>query len=381
MSATKFYGKRFQLGILGGGQLGRMMLPAANYLDVDVHFLDPASDAPCSTLSTGFEVGSFNDYQTVVDFGKKMDLVSIEIENVNVEALEELEKQGVKVCPSPSSLRIIKDKGIQKQFYADNKIPTSKFELTPERAGVKEDQLPVVQKLRTGGYDGKGVKVLTSFDDLSSAFQEACVLEDLVDIEKELSVIVARNESGDVKVFPVVELVFDSKANLVDYLLSPADISAATEKQAKELAMKVVNSMDYVGLLAVELFLQKDGQVLVNEIAPRTHDSGHQSIEGNFTSQFEQHLRAILNLPLGNPEARGVSTMVNLVGEPNCTGPVVYQGMEELLKMDKVYPHLYGKTHTKPYRKMGHVTALAASSEEAIAKAMEIKRTVKVITD
>ncbi|MGB1031318.1 MAG: 5-(carboxyamino)imidazole ribonucleotide synthase, partial [Flavobacteriales bacterium] len=357
------------------------MLPAANYLDVDVHFLDPTADAPCSTLSTGFQIGSFNNYDQVMAFGKNMDLVSIEIENVNVDALEDLEKLGVKVCPSPTSLRIIKDKGIQKQFYADNRIPTSNFQLTKAGEGVSEAQLPVVQKLRTGGYDGKGVKVLTSAADLADAFQEACVLEDLVTIAKELSVIVARNQNGDVKVFPVVELVFDPKANLVDYLLSPANIDEATAQQAKDLAMKVVTSMDYVGLLAVELFLQKDGQVLVNEIAPRTHNSGHQSIEGNYTSQFEQHLRAILNLPLGNPDARGVSTMVNLVGEEGFTGPVVYEGMDELLGMDKVYPHLYGKTHTKPYRKMGHVTALANSSEEAIAKAMEIKKTVRVIAD
>ena len=381
MKTSAFYGKRFKLGVLGGGQLGRMLQQPAISLDIDVHFLDPAPDAPCSTLSTGFVVGDFNDYQTVMDFGKDKDMITIEIENVNVKALEDLEKQGVAVCPSPKHLHIIKDKGLQKQFYANNNIPSSNFTLIESKAALSPTNLPVVQKLRTGGYDGKGVQVLMNEHDLAQAFDGPCVLEALVDIEKELSVIVARNKSGEVAVYPTVELVFNPEANLVDFLLSPASITQEQENSAKELAMKVVEAMDFVGILAVEMFLDKTGNVLVNEVAPRTHNSGHQTIEANYTSQFEQHLRAILNLPLGDPSLRCPSAMINLLGEKGHAGPVVYEGMNEVLAMPKVYPHLYGKTSTKPFRKMGHVTVLGESIDEVKRNAERLQSTIRVISE
>ena len=381
MKNKAFYGKRFQLGVLGGGQLGRMLQQPAISLDIDTHFLDPAADAPCSTLSTGFVHGDFNDFQTVVDFGKDKHLITIEIENVNVDALEELEKRGVQVCPSPKHLRIIKDKGLQKQFYADHGIPSSDFRLIQSGSELSEQDLPIVQKMRTGGYDGKGVQVLKSAADLTEAFDAPCVLEELVNIDKELSVIVARNASGEVAVYPTVELVFNHEANLVDYLLSPASISQKQEAEAKALAMKVVESMDFVGILAVEMFLDSEGKVLVNEVAPRTHNSGHQTIEANYTSQFEQHLRAILNLPLGDPSLRCPSSMINLLGEKGHTGPVVYEGMEDVLKIPKVYPHIYGKTTTKPFRKMGHITILGESLEEVKSQAKKVQNSLKVISE
>jgi 5-(carboxyamino)imidazole ribonucleotide synthase len=381
MKNKAFYGKRFQLGVLGGGQLGRMLQQPAISLDIDTHFLDPAADAPCSTLSTGFVHGDFNDFQTVVDFGKDKHLITIEIENVNVDALEELEKRGVQVCPSPKHLRIIKDKGLQKQFYADHGIPSSDFRLIESGSELSEKDLPIVQKMRTGGYDGKGVQVLKSAADLMEAFDAPSVLEELVNIDKELSVIVARNASGEVVVYPTVELVFNHEANLVDYLLSPASISQEQESEAKALAMKVVESMDFVGILAVEMFLDSEGNVLVNEVAPRTHNSGHQTIEANYTSQFEQHLRAILNLPLGDPSLRCPSSMINLLGEKGHTGPVVYEGMEDVLKIPKVYPHIYGKTTTKPFRKMGHITILGESLEEVKIQAKKVQNSLKVISE
>ncbi|MEO0405030.1 MAG: 5-(carboxyamino)imidazole ribonucleotide synthase, partial [Bacteroidota bacterium] len=328
-------------------------------------------------LVTEFVQGDFKDYDTVLNFGKDKDLVTIEIENVNVEALKELKKMGVKVCPDPEHLELIKDKGLQKEFYKEQGIASGEYRLIKSKSEITAADFPVAQKLRTGGYDGKGVQILKSMSDMDRAFDAPCVLEKLVDIEKELAVIVARSASGEVKAFPVVELVFDPVANLVDFLISPAQITEEQQKESMELAMKVVDKMDFVGLLAVELFLSKDGSILVIEVAPRTHNSGHHSIEGNYTSQFEQHLRAILDLPLGNTDLRGVATMVNIVGEPDANGKVKYEGLDELLSLPKTYLHLYGKEDVKPYRKMGHVTAVSDSRENAIAIAKKIKETLK----
>lgn len=373
------YRPKTKLGILGGGQLGRMMIQETINIDVDVHVLDPDPDAPCRDISHSFTNGSFKDYDTVLAFGKGMDVITIEIEHVNVDALEELEKQGVKVYPQPNVIRLIQDKGAQKEFYAEHGIPTSDYRLIGENEAANHtDFFPVFQKLRKGGYDGKGVQPLKSSDDLDKAFTEPSVLEKAVDLEKELSVIVARNAAGEVKTFPTVELEFNPVANLVEFLFSPANVSDEVEKTSQELARKVAEKLEIVGLLAVELFLDKQGNVLVNEIAPRPHNSGHQSIEGNYTSQFMQHVRAILNISLGNTEIVKPSVMVNVLGEDGFSGEAQYEGLEDVLAMKGVNVHLYGKRFTKPFRKMGHVTIIAETLEEAKNTAKQVQQTLKV---
>ena len=373
------YRPKTKLGILGGGQLGRMLIQETINLDIDVHVLDPDPDAPCRDISHAFTNGSFKDYETVLAFGKNMDVVTIEIEHVNVDALEELEKQGVKVFPQPNVVRLIQDKGAQKEFYRKYNIPTSDFRLIGENEVAENtDFFPVFQKLRKGGYDGQGVQPLTSISDVEKAFNEPSVLEKAVDLEKELSVIVARNASGEVKTFPTVELEFNPIANLVEFLFSPANVSDEVEKTAQELAKKVAQKLEIVGLLAVELFLDKQGNVLVNEIAPRPHNSGHQSIEGNYTSQFMQHIRAILNISLGNTEIVKPSVMVNVLGEDGFKGEAQYEGLEDILALKGVNVHLYGKRFTKPFRKMGHVTIISETLEEAKTTAEKVQQTLKV---
>ncbi|MFM1931816.1 MAG: hypothetical protein RL226_1119 [Bacteroidota bacterium] len=373
------YGKNFRLGILGGGQLGRMLIQEAISLDIDVHVLDPAPDAPCANIAASFTCGDFRDFQTVMQFAENMDVVTIEIEDVSVPALRELRQKGIKVFPDPDILEIIKDKGLQKEFYAKHGIPTSDFSIISGSADIRQEQLPIVQKLRTGGYDGKGVLVLKSPEDLNKAFDAPSVLEDCVDIAKELSVIISRNELGQSATFPVVEMVFDERSNLVDYLFAPAMISVDVANQACQLATRVADAFNFVGILAVEMFLTHSGDILVNEIAPRTHNSGHHSIEGNVTSQFGQHLRAVLGLPPGSTATLRPAAMVNLVGEPGYSGKVIYQGLEEVLAMEGVYPHFYGKSETKPFRKMGHVTIIANSVDELADKVHLVKNTIKVI--
>jgi len=372
----KFYDSNFKLGILGGGQLGRMLIQAAVNLDVHISILDPSSNCPCAEIANSFTVGDFNDYQTVYDFGKTVDVLSIEIENVNVNALLALQSEGKTIYPRPENLKIIKDKGLQKQFYADNNIATSPFRLISDKSEINE--FPIVQKLRTGGYDGKGVQILKTQDDLDKAFIEPSVLEDLVDIEKEISVIIARNPSGEIKTFPVVELEYNHEANLVEFLFAPAKISDDVEKRAVELAHQVIEEFDFIGLLAVEIFLTKSGEVMVNEVAPRTHNSGHHTIESCHTSQFEQHMRAVLNMPLGDTDLISPAVMLNLLGEPGCKGPVIYEGVSKVLSMKGAHIHLYGKAETKPFRKMGHVTAVNSELETAKEMAKQIQKDLKV---
>lgn len=374
-----FYGKRFTLGVLGGGQLGRMLIQEAISLDVEVHILDPSPDAPCRGLCSSFTVGDFRDKDTVLAFGKGKDLITIEIEDVNVEALEILQNEGVRVCPDPQILKIIQDKGVQKQFYLEHDIPSTPFRLIKDKSELSTSDLPLVQKLRVGGYDGRGVQVLRTEESLSAAFNAPSVLEDLVDIQKELAVIVARNANGETKTFPVVELVFDPVANLVTYLFSPAQVNENTARKAEDLACSVANALELEGILAVEMFLDTTGKLMVNECAPRTHNSGHHTIEGNYTSQFAQHLRAILNLPLGNTDSIQPAAMVNLLGEKGFKGPVIYEGLTDILGMDEVYPHLYGKTTTKPFRKMGHITVLDKDLEGVKNKAQEVSERIRVI--
>ena len=374
----KFFDKGFKLGILGGGQLGRMFIQEAINYNIHVSILDPASNAPCADSAHDFVIGDFNDFDTVLNFGRNMDVVTIEIEHVNVTALYELERLGVKVFPQPKVIELIQDKGLQKEFYQTNNIASSSYQLI-DRA-VTADDLPIVQKLRKGGYDGRGVVVLKEENDLASSFKNApTVLEKLVDIQKEISVIVARNEAGEIKTFPTVELEFNSEVNLVEFIFSPASVSEKVESEAQGLAKAIADKLDIVGLLAVEMFLTKTGKVLVNEIAPRTHNSGHQSIEGNITSQFEQHLRSIINLPLGDTSITQPSVIVNLLGEPNMSGSVIYEGIEELLATPGAYLHLYGKSSTKPFRKMGHFTVLNPQLIEAKIVARRLKNVVKVV--
>lgn len=379
---ASFYSEKFKIGVLGGGQLGRMLFQASLDLDIHLYFMDPAINAPCSRVSTHFSQGSLTDYDAVYNFGKNKDIVTIEIEHVNTKALKDLEKEGVKVFPQPHIIELIQDKGLQKSFYKENNIPTSDFvfvETTNAISGYLEEK-PRVQKLRKGGYDGQGVCVLKSNDDISKALEGPSILEDLVDFETEISVIVARNEKGEVKTFPMVDMEFSEEANLVEFLFSPANLSDNIKNKATEIAVNVISKLEMVGLLAVEMFVTKSGEVLVNEVAPRPHNSGHQTIEGNVTSQYEQHLRSILNLPLGNTTITHPSVMVNLLGEKDFNGPVYYEGLEDVLDIPGVNVHIYGKQDTKSYRKMGHVTVIAETLEEAKEKARQVKNTLKVKT-
>lgn len=374
-------GNSFRLGILGGGQLGRMFIQEAANFDVQVHILDGSSNGPAGQLATSFTEGDITNYEDVFNFGKSLDLLTVEIENVNIQALFDLEKEGVKVFPQPRVLSIIKDKGTQKEFYREHNLPTSDFELLDANTPIEEleKRIPFVQKLRTGGYDGRGVQVIRDNSDLKDAFSEPSLAEDLIDFEKELSVIVARNERGETAVFPTVECEFND-ANLVEYLFSPADVSEETEKKAEKLAIDVINAFEMVGILAVEMFLTKDGNILVNEVAPRPHNSGHHTIECNVTSQFEQHLRSIVNWPLGSTEIEKQGVMLNVLGAADHTGSTVYEGLEEIIKIPGIYPHLYGKTTTKPNRKMGHITIASKSMEDAKKKADQVKQLLRVIS-
>ena len=369
-----------KLGILGGGQLGRMFIQSAMSYGTPIHILDPNPNCPAANLCDSFTQGSFNDYDTVFDFGSGMDVLTIEIENVNTEALFQLEREGVKVFPQPHIIKLIKDKGVQKQFYKDNNIPTADFELCDSLEEVEQKAtFPIVQKMRKGGYDGKGVQILKSPEDLEDAFDVASLLEEKIDFVKEVSVIVARNEKGEIRSYPTCEQEFNPEANLVEFLFSPAKISQETEKQAQGIAKTIIEKLKMVGLLAVEFFVLEDGSLIVNEMAPRTHNSGHHTMECNYTSQFEQHYRSVMNFPLGSTEIIQPGVMINLLGDKNHTGTPVYEGINEVMKQEGVYVHLYGKTETKPFRKMGHITVVNPDLDKAIANAREVAKSVKVV--
>lgn len=378
----KWYGNLFKLGVLGGGQLGRMLIQEAVNFDVQLHCLDPDKFAPCHQLATSFTHGSLTDFDTVYAFGKDKDLLTIEIENVNCDALQKLVDEGTKVYPQPSIIRLIQDKGLQKDFYQQHGIPTAPFRLISNQKDLEDHQdfLPFVQKMRTGGYDGKGVQAIKSAADFEKGFDVPSVLEKFVDFEKELAVIVSRNERGELAVFPVVECEFSPTANLVEFLFSPANISSEIENKAKEIAKDLIQKLGMVGLLAVEFFLDKSGELFVNEIAPRPHNSGHHTIECNITSQYEQHLRSILNLPLGSTELIQPGVMINLLGEIGYEGNVIYDQFEEVLNWPGVKPHIYGKTSTKANRKMGHVTIVNKDLEVAKNLARKVQKTLKVIS-
>ena len=383
---ANYFSSNFTLGILGGGQLGKMMLYETRKFDITTHVLDSSLEAPCRIACDHFTQGDLMDYDTVYTFGKKVDILTFEIEGVNIEALEALEKEGKKVYPSSKTLRKIQDKGVQKKFYDTHKIPTAPFSVFETIALVKkalasgELKLPFVWKSCTGGYDGKGVQVIKNSQTLDVLPDCPCITEDLVAFKNELAVIVVRNPSAQVKTYPVVEMEFHPQANQVEYIICPARIDDKVAAKARSIAIQVSKSFEHVGLLAVEMFQTNDDQIIVNEVAPRPHNSGHYSIEASYTNQFEQHIRAILDLPLGNTASKVGGIMVNLVGEQNHTGDVAYQNIEEIMAMDGVTPHIYGKKQTRPFRKMGHVTIVNENIDTAREIAQQVKQRIKVIS-
>lgn len=377
-----FYSRDFRLGVLGGGQLGRMLIQEAISLDVRVCVLDPDPESSCSAIAHEYVRGDFADYDAVVAFGRSVDVLTIEIEHVNVDALEQLKREGRVVVPDPPFLRMIRDKGLQKEFYHRHGIPTAAFSLVLNREELKQvtDSFPVMQKLRLGGYDGKGVFPIRSEADLSGAFDAPSVVEEWVEVEKELSVILSRHRGGELAVFPLVEMAFNPEANLVEMLFSPASVPGELAARAEEIARHLAEQMDYVGLLAVEMILAKDGRLLVNEMAPRPHNSGHHTIEACGASQYGQHLRAVLGLPPSPDTYARPSAMINLLGAPGHTGPVVYEGLEEAVSLPGVYVHLYGKAETRPFRKMGHITVVRDAPEEARRVASQLQAQIRVIS-
>ena len=381
-----YFSTDFTLGILGGGQLGKMLLTETLKYDIRTIVLDPSAEAPARFGCHTFFQGDLMDYDTVYQFGKQADLITFEIENVNVDALERLESEGIKVYPTPKSLRIIQDKGAQKAFYKAHEIPTAPFEPFPSLAllatAVAEDRwtYPFVWKSTRFGYDGNGVKIVRNPQDLHALPEGPCIAELCADIDKELAVIVARSPKGEVATYPVVEMEFHPEANQVEYVLCPARIAETISDQARKIALQVAEAFGSIGLLAVELFLTKQGEIWVNEVAPRPHNSGHYSIEASYTSQFEQHLRAILNLPLGSTESKVAGVMVNLVGAEGYAGDVIYEHIEDVLSLQGVTPHIYGKRQTRPFRKMGHITITHPNIEQARSLAQKVKETIKVIS-
>jgi 5-(carboxyamino)imidazole ribonucleotide synthase len=381
-----YFSSNFKLGILGGGQLGKMLLNDTRKFDIYTCVLDNSNEAPCKIASNEFYKGDLMDFKTVYNFGKKVDVLTIEIENVNIDALEKLEHEGVKVYPSSKTLGIIQNKSKQKLFYIDHNLPTAPFSRFAYKdeilTAIKHETLtfPFVWKSAQFGYDGNGVKVIRTCAELDDLPKGECIAEELVNFKNELSVIVARNVSGETKVYPVVEMEFHPHANQVEYVICPARINKEVAKKAELLALKTSAAFNHVGLLAVEMFQTKDDEILINEVAPRPHNSGHHTIESSYTSQFEQHLRAILNLPLGKTDSKVGGIMVNLVGKKGYNGDVVYQNIENIMEMDGVTPHIYGKKQTRPFRKMGHVTIINEDITEARKIAEKVKRTIKVIS-
>lgn len=382
-----YFSSDFKLGILGGGQLGKMLLAETRKFDIQTYVLDPSMDAPSQFGATQFFIGDLMDFDTIYDFGKKVNLLTIEIENVNLDALDKLEAEGLKVYPSPKTLRLIQNKGVQKDFYVQNQIPTAAFKrfnnLNKLRSEIENGliEMPFVWKCAQFGYDGNGVKIVRSIDDIENLPNVECIAEQMVPFKNELAVIVARNASGEVKTYPVVEMEFHPEANQVEYVICPARIDYQIAKRATEKAIKVSKAYNHVGLLAVEMFQTHDEGILVNEVAPRPHNSGHYSIEASYTSQFENHLRAILDLPLGSTASKLAGVMVNLVGAEGFTGNVVYENIEKIMAIDGVTPHIYGKRQTRPFRKMGHVTIVNENMEEARRIAEEVKNTIRVIAE
>jgi 5-(carboxyamino)imidazole ribonucleotide synthase len=384
-----YFSSDFKLGILGGGQLGKMLLFDTRKFDIQTYVLDPSDEAPCKIACNQFFQGDLMDFDTVYNFGKKVDVLTFEIELVNLDALVKLEEEGVPVYPSPKTLKLIQNKGIQKDFYTQHNIPTAAYQRFENLQSLKSAinnqqstlQMPFVWKCTEFGYDGNGVKVVRKVADLDELPNVECIAEAMIPFKNELAVIVCRNPSGEIKTYPVVEMEFHPEANQVEYVICPARIDDEVAKKARAIALNVSQQFHHVGLLAVEMFQTENDEIVVNEVAPRPHNSGHYSIEASYTSQFENHLRAILNLPLGNTDSKVAGIMVNLVGEEGYSGQVIYENIEKILEWDGVTPHIYGKKQTRPFRKMGHVTIVNEDVNKARKIAEEVKNTIRVISE
>jgi 5-(carboxyamino)imidazole ribonucleotide synthase len=385
-NSTNYFSSDFKLGILGGGQLGKMLLYETRKFDIHTKVLEASKDAPCKIACDEFLIGDLMNFDDVYNFGKKVDILTIEIENVNLDALEKLEGEGLKIFPPTETLRLIQNKARQKLFYVDNDIPTANFSRFAYSSELKDSidnggiAFPFVWKATQFGYDGQGVKIVRNFQDLENLPQGECIAEDLIPFKNELAVIVVRNQKGEVVTYPVVEMEFHTEANQVEYVICPARIDEKVAQKATEIALKVSKKLKHIGILAVEMFQTQEDQILVNEVAPRPHNSGHYSIEASYTNQFENHIRAILNLPLGSTQSKVAGIMVNLVGREGYSGDVIYENMEEILKFEGVTPHIYGKKQTRPFRKMGHVTIVNKDIDLARVIAQKVKETIKVIS-
>ncbi|MEN8726477.1 MAG: 5-(carboxyamino)imidazole ribonucleotide synthase [Sulfurovum sp.] len=371
-----------KMGVIAGGQLGKMLIQEASKWDITTYVLDPDEGCSARNVTSVYVKGDFTDFDTVYEFGKLVDILTFELENVNIEALQKLKSEGLKIVPDPDILALIQDKGLQKEFYEKHAMPTSPFvcceneEEIADAIQIGKLAYPFVQKLRKGGYDGHGVSLIDSSED--TLLDGTSMIEQKVDIDKEIAVIAARNSAGEVRCFPAVEMTFNDQTNLVEEIFCPANITLEQAKTAETLSIDIIEKLDMVGLLAIEFFIDKKGQILINEVAPRPHNSGHHTIDSVVTSQLEQLLRAILDLPLGSTELTSASVMLNLLGEPGYEGPVYYEGFSECLAIDGVKIHLYGKKSTRPSRKMGHVTVLSNSVENAFKKANKVKNIIKV---
>lgn len=373
----------FKLGILGGGQLGKMLLAETQKLDINTFVLEKSTDVPCAKITNNFVVGDWKNFDDVYQFGKDKDVITVEIEHVNLEALKALEKEGVKIHPQPNVLKIIQNKGVQKDFFKRNEIPTAKYKRYTSKTELLHANLnfPCIWKSETLGYDGTGVKKLNSKKDIETLSDVACIIEEFIPFSKELSVIVAQNADGKIETFPTVEMEFNSCNNQVEFVLCPANITEEINRKAQDIAIKTAKSFKQIGLLAVELFLTEDANIFVNEVAPRPHNSGHYSIEASYTNQFEQHIRAILNLPLGSTKSKLPAVMYNLSGSKNAFGNVKYKNIESILKLKGVTAHIYGKKSVKPNRKMGHITVVNSALSEAKKTAIQIKNTITITGD
>lgn len=371
-----------KVGILGGGQLGRMLLQAAANYPVETFVMENDTECPAAHLCHHFTKGDIKNFDDVYHFGKQVDALTIEIESVNEDALEKLESEGVKVYPRPSALRIIKNKIAQKQFYKERGIPTAAFVVTENIKALEshEDFLPAVHKIAMGGYDGRGVQVIKSKDDFAKGFDAASVLEKMVNIDKEISLIVAINEKGETALYPAVDMVFDPYLNLLDYQMSPATLPEKVLWKIEAIALKVVKELKSPGIFAVEMFVDRKGDVFVNETAPRVHNSGHHTIEANFSSQFDMLWRVMLGYPLGNAKHIMPAAIVNLLGAEGYSGVAHYEGLIDVLKMENVFVHIYGKKQTKPGRKMGHITILSKDKQDLVYAANKIKQAIKVLS-
>ena len=382
-----YFSSDFKLGILGGGQLGKMLLFDTRKFDIQTYVLDPSDEAPCKIACDKFFKGDLMDFETVYNFGKLVDVLTFEIELVNLEALEKLEAEGIKVYPSPKTLKLIQNKGVQKDFYTEHSIPTANYKRFADIKSLvlaileSKIELPFVWKCSEFGYDGNGVKVIRQVSDLDNLANVECIAEEMIPFKNELAVIVCRNPSGEIKTYPVVEMEFHPEANQVEYVICPARIDDEVAEKARAIALNISEKFNHVGLLAVEMFQTENDEIIVNEVAPRPHNSGHYSIEASYTSQFENHLRAILNLPLGNTDSKVAGIMVNLVGSEGFSGNVIYENIEKIMGWNGVTPHIYGKKQTRPFRKMGHVTIVNENINEARRIAEDVKNSIRVISD